>query len=125
MNLLTEMNNALATVLPIWIWDYLQVFFGFAVAWGTLVQRTYGNRFKTSTITCTADSITTRIGQVALSVIGTLAFVVALDGWLPPASPPRSFLVVFLASYFAVQVRIIYLTFAHTIRDLCEVRNFV
>lgn len=119
MSLLGEMNMAVETVLPHWIWDYLQVFFGLAVAWGTLVQRVHGGRFKTSGITCTADSITTRMGQIALSVIGTLAFVVALDGWLPPSSPPRSFLVVFLASYFVVQVRIIYLTFAHKIHELC------
>lgn len=125
MSLLGEMDMSVAMIFPSWIWDYLQVFFGLAVAWGTMVQRVHGGRFKTSGITCSADSITTRAGQVALSIIGTLAFVVALDGALPPQSPPRSFVVIFLASYFFVQLRIIYLTFAGPIHEYCAPRPFV
>ena len=108
MSLLTEFNAAIAPYFPIWIWDWLQILFGAAVAIATVVQRSCSPRFQTSKIACPADAITTRLAQIGLAVVGAAAALVAIDGLLPPPAPPRAFVILFLAAYFCVQLRIIY-----------------
>lgn len=114
--ILAEFNREIGAFLPPWIWDYLQIFFGVSVTTGTIIQKAFSERFSTAAITCTVDAITTRLAQAALAIIGTIAFAVALDGFMPPPAPPRSLVVIFLAAYFAIQLRIIYQVLAQAIR---------
>lgn len=116
--MLADFNREIGMLLPSWIWDWLQVTFGFGVAFGSLMQRAFSARFSTSAITCTFDAITTRIAQAALAIIGTVALLVAIDGLLPPPAPPRSLVVIFLAAYFAIQIRIIYQVSAQSARRM-------
>lgn len=110
MSLLAEFNMTVAGWLPAGIWDWLQIVFGLAVLFGSIFQRAQSDRFQKSSARCTGDSITIFLGQIALAAVGGLAFLVALDGFLPQQAPPRTFVVLFLAFYSLIQIRIIYQT---------------
>jgi hypothetical protein len=108
MSLLSEFNLWASTIFPAWIWAYLEIVLGLGVAIATFVRRSTGTRFSTSAIQCSVDSITTRVGQIGLSFVGTIAFLVVIDG-ITSNTPARIFVVMLLAGYFMIQVRIIHL----------------
>ena len=108
-SLLTDINLHVAAWLPAATWDWLELIFGTLVAIGTLLQRATSDRFRTSTIKCWADWLSVRLAQIGLAIIGTGAFVVALDGFLPDPAPPRAFVVLFLIAYAAIQTRTFYM----------------
>lgn len=114
MSLLSQFNNEVAALMPAWAWDYLQITFGLAVFFGSMFQRAYSHRFMWEHVVCKMDGLTTWLAQLGLSVVATISLLVAVDGMLPGASPPRTFVVIFMAAYFCIQVRIIYQTVSET-----------
>lgn len=117
MSLLAEFNMTVSAWLPSEAWDWMQIVFGLAVFFGSIFQRAQSDRFQKSSANCKGDEITILIGQIALAFVGGLAFLVALDGFLPAQAPPRTFVILFLASYFMIQVRIVYQTISGRMKE--------
>lgn len=108
MNIIAQFNTAIGQFVPVGVWDFLQVIVGFGVVVGVILQRRFSERFQTAEISTWQDRVTIRMGQLGLAGVGTMAFLVMLDGLLPGQAPPRTFTIVFLTSYILVQTRVLF-----------------
>jgi hypothetical protein len=120
---MSGINLTVASYLPVWIWDWLEILFGASVLIGVIAQRSHSPRFQRSNIKCTGDKITTFGGQVGLAFIGVLAFITLLDGMDPRPSPPRTMVIFGLCGYCLVQIRVMYEIFGEMFRALSRGRR--
>lgn len=116
MSLLTELNNHVSQSLPAWSWDWLQIWIGCQTILLVMLQRAYSPRFQTARITCIGDRMTIRAGQIGLSGLGVLGFLLALDGALPDRAPPRTLIVLGSLSYNLIQIRVVHEVFLKWLR---------
>ncbi len=106
--MIDAINAYLAGMFPPVFWRVLEMTLGALVMLATVLQRTMTERFQSSGIACTIDLITTRVGQISLAVIGLIGLLIAIDG-SNSNQQPRILVLMFLTSYFGIQVRIVYL----------------
>lgn len=95
-------------MLPAGLWDFLEITLGAIVLLGVMVQRRFSEKFNWSSSCCSVDSLFILLGQVGIVGVGTLAALVMVDGLWPGNAPPRTFVVLFLLVYAAIQARTFY-----------------
>lgn len=103
-------------MLPAGLWDFLEIVLGAIVLIGVVVQRRFSEKFNWSSSCCSVDSVFILLGQVGIVGVGTLAALVLVDGLWPGNAPPRTFVVLFLLVYAAIQARTFYQAIAGAVK---------
>ena len=120
MSPLTQINLAVASYVPGWAWDWINVTVGLLVLTGVFFQRRFGDGFNWSSSSCTVDSFFLWIRQAGIAMMGTLAAMLIFDGLWPGESPPRTFVALTLLVYFAIQSRTVYQAITQSVKRSIE-----
>lgn len=102
--MLSDLNRFAAEMVPSQGWDALQLILGAACAFMCHMERAWSQMFQTSAIKCSVKWFSVRVGQVANWALFVLALALVYDAVLPPPTPPRTLLMIFLVIAIGRQV---------------------
>lgn len=102
--MLSDLNRLAAEIVPSQGWDALQLTLGAVCAFLCHMERAWSQPIQTSAITCSVKWFSVRIGQVANWALFAMALALVDDAVLPPPTPPRTLLMIFLVIAIGRQV---------------------